>query len=237
MDADRTPSARGGPAIEDSSRRGVRDAGTHRFDAGDVLIGVLPPNPDWDEEAGPVAVPEAHVLVDRLASRRHHPVTGVAGRVRSAPAPGIDRSNRTGSRLGWVYAVVVVALVAALAVGAASRAHLHRTDTQLTAMRARLHQTVGRAKVAEARLAAVTGQATSAARVLTAETDQLTSVQSQLASTEANVFANGVSISDLDTCLAGVEQALNQISLGDQHGAATTLNGVAASCRGAAPAP
>jgi hypothetical protein len=131
----------------------------------------------------------------------------------------------------------MVALVATLAVGATSRAHLRRTDTQLTAVRARLHRTVGRARVAQAALETVTGQAVSAARVLATETQQLASVQSQLASTEANVFANGVSINDLDSCLAGVEQALNQISLGDQHGAAATLNGVAASCRAAAPAP
>ena len=35
----------------------------------------------------------------------------------------------------------------------------------------------------------------------------------------SDVFAKGVSISQLDTCLSGVEQALNQISLGDQSGA------------------
>ena len=133
--------------------------------------------------------------------------------------------------------MVLVVLAAGVAMGASSRAQLHRTDAELTAVRARLHQTVGRARQAESRLAAVTAQATSAAHLLSTETAQLASVQSQLASTEANVFANGVSINNLDTCLSGVEQALNEISLGDQHDAATTLNGVAASCRAATPAP
>jgi hypothetical protein len=44
-----------------------------------------------------------------------------------------------------------------------------------------------------------------------------------------------VSISDLDICLSGVEKALNQISLGNRNGAATTLNGASPSCRGAQP--
>jgi hypothetical protein len=86
-------------------------------------------------------------------------------------------------------------------------------------------------------LTAVSAQATSAAQILATETAQLASVQSQLASAEADVFANGVSINDLDLCLSGVERALNQISLDDQAGAAATLDGVASSCRGAAPSP
>jgi hypothetical protein len=96
---------------------------------------------------------------------------------------------------------------------------------------------VDRARQAETTWAAVSAQATSAAQLLATETTQLALVQSQLASAEADVFANGVSINDLDTCLSGVEQALNQISLDDQSGAATTLDGVAASCRGALPSP
>ena len=56
------------------------------------------------------------------------------------------------------------------------------------------------------------------AGTLATETSQLAAAQAQLASTEANVFANGVSINDLDTCLSGVEQALNQISLGRPGG-------------------
>ena len=46
----------------------------------------------------------------------------------------------------------------------------------------------------------------------------------------------GVSISNLDTCLAGVEKALNQIALANQTGAAATLQGVASNCRAAEPA-
>ena len=252
MDADRTPSARGRPT-EPSSERGVGgagtatrpirtvgtltdDDGTDRLGAGDVRLGEVLPDRSMGRDVGR-PVPEAADLFDELVSRRRSPIAQAAVRRPVSPVPSTDRRTRARIRPGWAYAVVIVALAVAVAVGATSRAHLHRTDTQLTAVRARLHQTVGRARVAESALGAVTGQATAAARVLATETQQLASVQSQLAATEANVFANGVSINDLDTCLSGVEQALNEISLGDQHGAATTLNGVAASCRAATPAP
>ena len=85
-------------------------------------------------------------------------------------------------------------------------------------------------------LGSVTAQSAAAARTLATETSQLAAVEAQLAATEANVHADGVSIDDLDTCLSGVEQALNEISIDDQHGAASTLDGVAAPCRAAEPA-
>ena len=260
MDADWTPSARGRSADPGSWRgwpengdgtRGNRTdplrtggVGPDRFDAGEVVTGVLDPGLRSGGGIGPVAVPEASDLFDQLVTRRrtpivpaHRPPDRYPDRT---PDPGLvrRRGRRWGRRrLGWTYAVVIVMLAAVVAVGVSSRAQLHRTDDELTAVRARLHQTVQRARQAEAGLAAVTAQATSAAHLLATETGQLASVQSQLATTEANVFANGVSINDLDTCLSGVEQALNQISLNDQTGAATTLNGVAGSCRAAAPSP
>jgi septal ring factor EnvC (AmiA/AmiB activator) len=135
------------------------------------------------------------------------------------------------------YAVGVALLAAALAAGVGAHAQLDRTNAELTVVRARLHLTVDRAHRAQAGLAAVTAQSTDAARTLATETSQLASVEAQLASTESNVFANGVSINNLNACLSGVEQALNQISLNDQQGAAATLNGVAASCRASEPTP
>lgn len=139
-------------------------------------------------------------------------------------------------RLVLAYALVAVVLAVAVSVALGARARLHRADTQLTATRARLARTVTRSHRAEVALGSVTAQSTAAARALATETSQLASVEAQLAATEANVFADGVSIDDLDTCLSGVEQALNEISVDDQHGAASTLDGVAASCRAAEPA-
>ncbi len=261
MDADRTPTPRGHPtergswygsSVGEGEAHGygtdrilTADPGSGRLDTRDALTGVLDPDPKGGPGVGPVAVPEASELFDQLVSRRRAafaPTSTGTEHTDGTSARAMPRGRRQDRprpdrRLRWFCAVALAALAVAVPVGVNGRAQLHRTETQLTEVRARLHQTVIRARSAAAALTAVTAQATSAAQVLATETDQLASVQSQLASTEANVFANGVSINGLDTCLSGVEQALNQISLGDQHGAATTLDGVAGSCRAAAPSP
>ncbi len=46
---------------------------------------------------------------------------------------------------------------------------------------------------------------------------------------------DGVNIANLDTCLAGVNQALNEISLGDQSGAGAILDRYAGNCQAAEP--
>jgi len=140
-------------------------------------------------------------------------------------------------RLPLLYALALALLVTVLFVAVDTRARIHRTDTDLTSVRAQLRQTIGRAHRAQAGLVTVTAQSSAAASTLATETSELAAAEAQLESAEANVFTNGVSINSLDACLAGVEQALNQISLNDQSGAATTLDGVAAACRGAEPSP
>jgi hypothetical protein len=148
--------------------------------------------------------------------------------------PGRVRTSRW--RLVLAYGLMVVVLAVAVSVAFGARGRLHGTDSQLVATRARLARTVTRAHRAEVALGVVTAQSTAAAHTLATETSQLASVEAQLAATEANVSADGVSINNLDACLSGVEQALNEISIDDQHGAASTLGGVAASCRAAEPA-
>jgi hypothetical protein len=145
-----------------------------------------------------------------------------------------DRRRAVG-RLTVAYIAVLALLVGGVVVALTANHGLHGTDAQLAAVRLRLEQTVGRARVAERQLGTVTAASAAAGTTLRAETAQLTAAQAQLASTEADVFTNGVSIGQLDTCLAGVERALNQISLNDQQGAAASLNGVATACRAAEP--
>jgi hypothetical protein len=159
--------------------------------------------------------------------------------------PPIDRTrsdrradrSRTRRRLTVAYVGLLAVLLAGVVVAVTAGQGLHRTDDQLVAVRVRLHHTLVRARAAEHRLDAVSSQSAAAGATLAAETAQLTAAQAQLASTEANVFTNGVSINQLDTCLAGVERALNQISLNDQQGAAASLDGVAPACRAAEPQP
>jgi hypothetical protein len=148
---------------------------------------------------------------------------------------GAALHRRTRRRLAVTYAVGGVMLVAAVVAAFAVHARLGRTDGSLASTGAELHRTIAQVAVARKDLAAVSNQSTVAVSVLSTESAQLAADQQQLAAAEATIHAKGVSISDLDTCLSGVEKALNQISLGDRGGAAATLGGVSASCQRAQP--
>jgi len=134
-----------------------------------------------------------------------------------------------------VVMVGVVALVAAVLVGV----HVHRqerhTDEALASSRTRLHQVETRLGAARTELDGLSTRSAAAGETLAATENQLESLQVDLSHDEANEFLSGVNIADLDQCLAGVERALNQISLSDPGGAATTLSRVSASCTAAEP--
>jgi chromosome segregation ATPase len=122
------------------------------------------------------------------------------------------------------------------AVGIVTHGRLDGATADLAATQARLTGAEAQLHVAQNELSAVRGQSATAGQALAKATSQLASAQSQLAKAQTDVSSQGVSISDLDTCLAGVEKALNQIALQDQAGAAVTLQGVAGNCRAAEPA-
>jgi hypothetical protein len=170
------------------------------------------------------------------------PIDPPSGRPEVDPGP-VDRRDRgrerrrAARRLTAAYLAVLALLVGGLVVAVAANHRLHGTDDQLATVRVRLEHTISRARVAEHRLDTVTAESAAAGTTLGAETARLAAAQARLASTETDVFANGVSIGQLDTCLAGVERALNQISLNDQQGAAASLDGVATACRAAEPSP
>jgi hypothetical protein len=144
-----------------------------------------------------------------------------------------------GGRRRWGFLVVclvgVVLLSASTAVAVGAHAQQHRTDAALASVRARLSQMDTLLIEARAQLAVDTAQSNQAGHTLSTESAQLAADQAQLAQAQAGVYAQGVSISDLDTCLSGVEESLNQLSLGNESGAATTLSGVAATCQDAEP--
>jgi hypothetical protein len=162
--------------------------------------------------------------------------------VTAVPSPadnGNDAALLTGGRRRWGFLIVclvgVVLLSASIAVGVEAHAQQHRTDAAITATRARLSQSDTLLIEARAQLAVDTAQSDQAGHTLATESAQLATDQAQLANAQAGIYAQGVSISDLDTCLSGVEESLNQLSLGNESGAATTLSGVAATCKDAEP--
>jgi hypothetical protein len=141
--------------------------------------------------------------------------------------------NRRG--LLAVCLVGLVLLGASVVVGVEAHGQQHRIDAELSSARARLRNTDTLLAQVRAQLAVDTAQADQAGHTLSSDSNQLAADQAQLARAQAGLFAQGVSISDLDTCLSGVQKALNQIALDDESGAATTLSGVASSCKDAEP--
>ncbi len=75
------------------------------------------------------------------------------------------------------------------------------------------------------------GQVGADATSLSRDTAQLEGVETALALARANVSQQGSAITDLQTCLGGVEQSLNALAVGDLNTAIAQLSAVAAPCR------
>ncbi len=129
--------------------------------------------------------------------------------------------------------VLVVLVAAGLGIG--TQLALARTDHSLDRAHDQVHGATAKLETTDRQLSAAKTRSVAAGIVLAGESAQLAADQADLARTQADVFAKGVNIADLDTCLSGVEQVLNEIAVGDTAGAAATLAGVSPSCRAAAP--
>jgi hypothetical protein len=76
-------------------------------------------------------------------------------------------------------------------------------------------------------------QSTQTGASLAQTTSDLQGVEASLTNERANVAQQGTSIVGLQTCLGGVEQALNALSVGDQRSALAALGAVTSSCQSA----
>ena len=68
---------------------------------------------------------------------------------------------------------------------------------------------------------------------LSQDSSQLLGAQTSLSAAQAHVTQQASLITSLQTCLVGVEQALNELAVGNQAGAIAALNAVSASCTAA----
>ena len=82
-------------------------------------------------------------------------------------------------------------------------------------------------------LASANADLASTQKSLASASSTLASTQSSLANANTSLFFEGTTVTDLNRCLAGVEQALNQIAVGNQSGAVKSVSAVASSCRSA----
>ncbi len=153
----------------------------------------------------------------------------------SAPA---QRPNRRRSRLDIaLVCTVCAALVGASALVAVNERHV---DTRFDQVQRSLDATRSQIALAGADLATVRsdlgtvdGQVNEDAAALAQDTAQLQSVESALTSARAHVSNQTSTIGDLTTCLGGVEQAQNALSVGDQTHAIDALDAVSSSCTSA----
>jgi hypothetical protein len=84
--------------------------------------------------------------------------------------------------------------------------------------------------VARTDLHLVTQQVGSDTTALAQDTSQLEGARSALSSAQAHVFEQASLLGSLHQCLAGVEQALNALAVGNQSKAADALKWVTAPC-------
>jgi len=172
----------------------------------------------------PSALPD---LTIAAASVETTPDLTVGSRI---PASEV-RPRRYRAALG----AALIALVL-IAIGAVATYEQHeRVDPSLDSARSELVQSLDRLGEAQTQLESTTNQAGTVEGSLASTTALLTQDKAQLAGSEARNFLQGVNISDLHLCLAGVERALNQFALGDRSGATATLATVTAFCREAQP--
>lgn len=151
------------------------------------------------------------------------------------PSPSRLRSRAVSVVRAVILATLLVALIVGVAVGLVTHASLDGANGRLNTARAGLLHSQDYQKAAALRLRALSDAATGEAFVLGIDTSQLSGLDDQLGLSQANVLSQGIRISDLDACLSGVEQALNQISLGNAAGAGSTLSQVGPECNGAEP--
>jgi septal ring factor EnvC (AmiA/AmiB activator) len=107
-----------------------------------------------------------------------------------------------------------------------TRQSLNATQQQLALVRSDL-ASLGAA------LRVVNGQITQSTTALANDQTELQDAQTALAKSEGTVSSQGASINVLQSCLGGITQALNALSVGDQATAISALNSVTSSCQSA----
>jgi septal ring factor EnvC (AmiA/AmiB activator) len=83
---------------------------------------------------------------------------------------------------------------------------------------------------AEQRLAGARKWQVAVTRTFDATQSTLASTQAELAQAQAGIHSQGVDVGRLDACLSGVEQALNQIAVGQTSGGLATMKASSSAC-------
>jgi len=146
-----------------------------------------------------------------------------------------------GSRRRWIRVTAVCAGVVACAVtlGLVTNDEI-TADTRFDQVHRTLDVTRSRLGIVRSDLAtvradlkAIDDQVGVDTTTLSQDVTQLQGVEAALAGARAGVSTQTRAMNDLQTCLGGVEQGLNALSVGDQVHAADALTAVSTSCNAA----
>ena len=118
------------------------------------------------------------------------------------------------------------------------RSELRQARMSLRATRSDLALVVRNLSSAQAVLVKTAGERTVLQNQLVATAHELDTAEASLSSSQTglsdankSIATQGVDIAVLNTCLGGVEQALNAIAVGDDNGAVTSISAVSGSCQ------
>ena len=145
--------------------------------------------------------------------------------------PSPTRRRRRRSVAAVVAAALFVAVLGAL-VADTVRQHqgFGQAQTALRATHQRTAELSARLDQLHHDLGLLTSEVGNDTTALAQDTSQLRGTQWALGLTRASVAQQGTLISSLQTCLGGVEAALNSLAVGNQDRAGAELNAVASSC-------
>jgi hypothetical protein len=114
-----------------------------------------------------------------------------------------------------------------------ARDHYGQDHTALGVTRQQTHTVTAQLDEVRRDLNILETQVGSDSTALSQDSSQLLGAQTALAAAQAHVTQQASLITSLQTCLVGVERALNELAVGKQSNAIAALNSVSASCTAA----
>lgn len=114
-----------------------------------------------------------------------------------------------------------------------ARSSYNRTHTSLDVTRQRTRTVSRQLQDLSRDLRVLKTQVGSDTTALSQDSSQLLGAQTSLSAAQAHVNQQATLITSLQSCLVGVEQALNELAVGNQGRAISALNAVSASCTAA----
>lgn len=168
-------------------------------------------------------------------------VTTPVGRGAPAPRPGGGPPRPGGGPSGTgrlrgrrlVAGVVILGLGAGLVVGhERTQAERRAAGVSLAPALRQLHRAQADLAGARRRLARARDRSRAVSRPFDVAEASLSSAQAEVARDDAGISSDGVDRGRLDDCVSRVEQALNQLAVGQTAGGLSSLRASSSSCAG-----